>query len=56
MAPQYVVIDLWQEISRITEYLELAGTVKGHLAQRLCSEEGHAQLENVAQCTIQHDL
>lgn len=34
---------------RITESFELEGTFKGHLVQLRCSEQGHAQLNQVAQ-------
>jgi len=39
-----------------SESLELEGTVKGHLVQLPCSEQGHAQLNQVAQGLIQPHL
>lgn len=38
------------------EPLELEGTLKVHLVQLPCSEQGHAQLGQVAQGLIQPDL
>jgi len=34
----------------------LEGTFKGHLAQPRCNEQGHLQLDQVAQSPIQPDL
>jgi len=34
---------------RIIEYFVLEGTIRGPLAQRPCSEQGHLQLDQVAQ-------
>jgi len=38
--------DQWVEASqvRIIELVELEGTLKGHLVQLLCHEQGHLQL------------
>jgi len=36
--------------------LELEGTFKGHLAQRTWGEQGHLQLDQVAQSTVQPGL
>ena len=41
---------------RIIESFELEGTVKGHLVQLLCHEQGHLQLNQSAQSPIQPDL
>ena len=38
------------------EYFELEGTFKGQLVQFLCNEQGHLQLDQVAQSPIQRDL
>jgi len=38
------------------ECFGLEGTFKGHLAQHLCSEQGHLQLDQVAQSPVQPDL
>jgi len=38
---------------RIIESLELEGTIKGHLVQLPCNEQGHPQLDQVAQGLIQ---
>ena len=43
-------------VFRITEPLELEGTFKGHLVQLPCNEQGHAQLDQVAQGLIQPRL
>jgi len=43
-------------VFRITEPLELEGTFKGHLVQLPCNEQGHAQLDQVAQGLIQPHL
>ena len=40
-------------IHRIIECFGLEGTFKGHLAQTLCSEQGHLQLDQVAQSPVQ---
>ena len=37
---------------RITESLELEGTLKGHLVQLLCKEQGLLQLDQGAQCPV----
>ena len=37
----------------IIESLELEGTFKGHLVQLPCNEQGHAQLDQVAQSPVQ---
>jgi len=34
----------------------LEGTIKGHLAQLPCSEQGHLQLDQVVQSPVQPDL
>jgi len=44
------------EDHRIIEFLELEGTFKGHLAQLLCNEQGHAQLDQVPRGLIQPHL
>ena len=41
---------------RITECFGLKGTFRGHLAQPACSEQGHLQLDQVAQSPIQPGL
>ena len=41
---------------RIIECLGLEGTFRGHLVQPLCSEQGHLQLDQVAQSPIQPDF
>ena len=41
---------------RITISFELEGTLKGHLVQLPCNEQGHLQLEQVAQSPVQPDL
>ena len=41
---------------RNVESLELEGTFKGHLVQFSCNEQGHAQLNQVAQGLIQSCL
>ena len=41
---------------RIIEYFGFEGTFRGHLAQPLCSEQGHLSLDDVAQSSIQLDL
>jgi len=41
---------------RITESLELEGTFKGHLVQFLYIEQGHPQLDQVAQGLVQPHL
>ena len=41
---------------RITELFELEGTLKGHLVQLPCSEQGHLQLHQAAQSPVQPDL
>jgi len=38
---------------KITESIELKGTFTGHLVQLPCNEQGHAQLDQVAQGLIQ---
>ena len=41
---------------RFIEMFELEGTFKGHLVQLPCSDQGHLQLDQVAQSPIQPDL
>jgi len=41
---------------KIIESFELEGNFKGHLVQLLCSEQGHLQLDQVAQSSVQPDL
>ena len=41
---------------RIIELFEFEGTLKGHLVQLPCTEQGHLQLDQVAQSPIQPDL
>ena len=38
---------------RITEEFGLEGTCKGHLVQPPCNEQGHLQLDQVAQSPVQ---
>lgn len=38
--------------SLIIESFELEETLKGHLVQALCSEQGHLQLDQVAQSLV----
>jgi len=38
---------------RIMKVFELVGTLKGHLVQLLCNDQGHLQLNQVAQSAIQ---
>ena len=40
---------------RIVESFELEGTLKGHLVQLPCNEQGHLQLHQSAQRPIQPD-
>ena len=44
------------ENHRTTELFELEGTLKGHLVQLPCSEQGHLQLNQVAQSLVQLTL
>jgi len=41
---------------RIIECFGLEGTFRGHLVQRPCSEQGHLQLDQVAQSVVQPGL
>jgi len=41
---------------RIIECFGLEGTFRGHLAQPPCSEQGHLQLDQVAQSPVQPGL
>ena len=41
---------------RIKELPELEGTLRGHLIQLPCTEQGHLQLESVAQSPAQSGL
>jgi len=41
---------------RITEWFGLEGTLKGHLLQLPCSEQGHLQTDQVAQSPVQPGL
>ena len=41
---------------RIVECLGLEASCRGHLAQPLCSEQGHLQLDQVAQSPVQPDI
>ena len=43
-------------VHRITELFEKEGTLKGHLVQLSCNEQGHLQLHQVAQSSVQPDL
>ena len=40
----------------IIESFELEGILKSHLAQLPCNEQGHPQLDQVAQSLVQSDL
>ena len=40
----------------IVELFELEGTLKGHLIQLPCNEQGHLQLDQGAQSPVQPDL
>ena len=40
----------------ITESLELEGTIKSHLVQFTCIEQGHLQLDQIAPSLIQPNL
>jgi len=44
------------ENHRIIECFGLEGTFRGHLAQPTCSEQGHLQLDQVAQSPVQPGL
>ena len=44
---------LFSDQSRIMESFELEGTLKGHLVQLPCNEEGNLQLHQGAQSPIQ---
>jgi len=44
------------EYRRTTEWLGLEATFKGHLVQPPCSEQGHLQLDEVAQSPVQPGL
>jgi len=41
---------------RIKEWFGLEGTFKGHLVQPPCNEQGHSQLDPVAQSPVQPGL
>jgi len=43
-------------LHRITESFELEGTLRGHLVQLPCNEQGHLQFHQVNQSPIQPDL
>ena len=43
-------------LHRIIELIELEGTFKGHLVQPLCNDQGHIQLDQIAQSPIQPDF
>jgi len=43
-------------LRRIIECFALEETCKGHLVQSPCSEQGHLQLDQVAQSPVQPDL
>jgi len=47
---------LSQKYHRITESFGLEGTFKGHLVQPPCHEQGHLQLNQVPQSSVQSDL
>ena len=43
-------------LHRLVEWFGLEATFKGHLVQPRCSEQGHLQLDQVAQSPVQPDL
>lgn len=45
-----------QSFPRIIELCELEGTCKGQLDQLPCNEQGHLQLNQVAQSLVQPDF
>ena len=45
-----------QSLPEITLLFELEGTLKSHLVQLPCNEQGHLQLHQVAQSPIQPDI
>jgi len=49
----YKVLSLYYSI---IESLELEGTFKCHLVQLPCNEQGHPQLDQVAQSLVQPNL
>ena len=51
IVPAVVCLGVYRSI----ELFELEGTLKGHLVQFLCNEQGHLQLDEVAQSPIQPD-
>ena len=52
---QREVLFSWHRI-RIIELFEMEGILKGHLVQPPCNEQGHPQVDQVAQSPIQPDL
>jgi len=45
-----------KEFHQIIQSFQLEGTLKGHLVQLLCNEQGYLQLDHVAQSLVQPDL
>ena len=45
----------WPHSSTSTESFELEGTIEGRLVQLLCTEQGHLQLDQVAQSLVLPD-
>ena len=56
MLSLFICVDHSDLLYRIIESFGLEGTFKGHLAQPPCNEQGHLQLDQVAQSPVQPDL